>query len=217
LLTARTACTWSSAMSRETTRTGWPSGSKKDGPGLPVDRRRSQGRHPQLLRSTSKAAEQPDDPRSAEDGPRERGRLAAAVAVRDDVGREQAEQYFAVALRGRGEEPPGELLLPLARGIEPRLLRIDLRSGAHSDLAAVVLGLADDTRDLVVSQGRPLVRLRGRRDERAPAMLQTTEALRPTASSNEIEAWRASSRVGSEPWTGSTLGLSPTRPACCGA
>ena len=81
----------------------------------------------------------------------QRRRLAAAVAVDDDVGGEQLLERREVAVLGRGEEALGELVAMLPRGLEARPALVDVPSRADDELAAVVLALVDDRGDLVVA------------------------------------------------------------------
>src|SRR4029453_13888924 len=77
--------------------------------------------------------------------------------------------------REPAKEPMGEPLPPLARGLEPRALRVDLSAGAHRDLPAVVLALADHPRDLVVAVFEDLPEQEDRSLDRRQALEQDEE------------------------------------------
>jgi len=67
--------------------------------------------------------------------PGERGDLAAAVAVQHDVVREQRLERAEVALSGGGEEPTGQLLALLPRGLEARAALLDATARPRGQLA----------------------------------------------------------------------------------
>jgi hypothetical protein len=103
------------------------------------------------------AEEEPRDPLGAVDGDGHGRGLAAAVAVDDGVGGQQADQALGVALVDGGEEPAGELLALAPGGLEPRPAGLDVAAGSGRDLAAVVLGPADEAADLGVAVAKHLV------------------------------------------------------------
>ena len=78
-------------------------------------------------------------------------RLAAAVAVDDDVGRQHLLERSEVSTFGRGEEALDELVTLLPRGFEPRPALVDVPPRTDVELPAVVLGSVDDPGDLVVA------------------------------------------------------------------
>ena len=83
--------------------------------------------------------------------------LAAAVADRDHVRREEFEQAVQVTAADGVEEAAGHLVALLAGGLEPGLALVDVVPGAGEDLAAVRLGLAGDLGDLLVVVAEHLV------------------------------------------------------------
>src|SRR6266516_8015152 len=93
--------------------------------GLPVELgRRQRPAEPRGLRE--RADHQLRDALAPVDRLRPGRRLAAAVAVHDDVRGEQLDQRVRVAELRRGEEPPRELVALLARGFEPRPSLVDV-------------------------------------------------------------------------------------------
>src|SRR5262249_45915253 len=83
--------------------------------------------------------------------PRPGRALAAAAALGDGVRGEELHEALEVAVADGREEPVGELVAPLPRCLEARLLLPDVPAGAHRELPAVVLALVDDACDLVVA------------------------------------------------------------------
>ncbi len=105
----------------------------------------------------SPAGEEAADTVAADDRARPGRRLAAAVAVDDDIRGEHVDQRLDVAVLDGGEEALRESLSLLARRLEARLLLLDPAPCARRQLAAVVLALADDLRDLVVAVAEDVV------------------------------------------------------------
>jgi hypothetical protein len=83
--------------------------------------------------------------------------LAAAVADRDHVRGEQAQQRAQVPAARRLEETAGYLVTLLAGGVEPGLALVNMAPGADEDLPAVRLGLACDLGDLGIRVAEDLV------------------------------------------------------------
>src|SRR5439155_12203849 len=116
---------------------------------LPVDLRQPPGQA-QREHPPAETEQQSGHVLAAMDRMRERQCSASPITVGDCVCGQQADEPLGVALLGRGEEPPSELLAPAARCLEARLSRLDLPAGAHGELTAVVLVLAQDVRDLPI-------------------------------------------------------------------
>src|SRR5258708_22517047 len=92
------------------------------------------------------------------------GALGPAVAVEDGVVGEQSDEPAHVASLAGGEEPFGEPVALLARGLEAWLVVVDAPAGAAGELTAAGLRFADDcaalplaiTRDVVQQERPPL-------------------------------------------------------------
>jgi hypothetical protein len=125
------------------------------GPRLAVDPGQPEGgvEHPA---AAEQAEQEPQDPVPPGQRAPNRLRLAAAIPVEDDVGRDHAKQRAHVAARGRLEEPARELLPggPSGRGRRD-IARLpsggDALARPREDLPAVRLGLAGDRGDLRVA------------------------------------------------------------------
>ena len=81
----------------------------------------------------------------------DRAHLAAAIAVQADVVGQQGLEPGEIARLGGRHEPAGELVLVVARRLEPRPFLLDVVTGAHRELPARGLALADDLGDVVVA------------------------------------------------------------------
>ena len=112
------------------------------------------------------------------DRARESRSLPPAVAVGHRVGREHADEAIQVAAGDRVEEPARELVLARARGLEPWLALADVPARSHGDLTAVLLGLADDLRDLVEAVLEHLAQQEDRALDRGEALEEHQEAHR---------------------------------------
>ena len=77
------------------------------------------------------AGHQLRDALASVDRPRPGGRLAAAVAVHEDVRGEQFDQRVRVTELCRGEEPLRELVALFARGFEPGSSLVDVPARAN--------------------------------------------------------------------------------------
>jgi hypothetical protein len=118
-----------------------------DGPGLAVDH----GRHAVgalLLRPAEQRDDEPADPFGSVQRLAYGLALAAAVADRDHVGREDVQQCAEVPAVYCAEEAAGHLVPLLAGGVEPGLARVYVVPGPGGDLTAVRLGLVSDLGDL---------------------------------------------------------------------
>ena len=85
-----------------------------------------------------------------DDRTRDRGDLAAAVAVERGVRGQQLDEAVEVAPLASGEEPLGDLIALRGRRLEAPLARVDVAFRPGEDLPAVVLALLHDRCDLVV-------------------------------------------------------------------
>jgi hypothetical protein len=124
---------------------------EEQGSGLSVKFHEAKLRGTQLFPPATKAAHQPAHTFTPMHRVQERGGLPSAVAVRDDVSREQLNESLGVSISDRLEEPLGELGATSPRGLEAGLPRVDLTAGSNGDLPAVRLALADDPGDLTVA------------------------------------------------------------------
>ena len=136
-----------SATSIESTLTRPPSGAIARTPGWPLTSAGSSVT-PHSAASRAKAPKARAIGFGPHQRPRQRARLAAAVADEHRVGREHGDQPLHVALARGGEEALGERVALLGIGVEARALVADAPARAAEDLAAVVLGLAEHLRDL---------------------------------------------------------------------
>jgi hypothetical protein len=73
------------------------------------------------------------------------------VPVEDDIGRQELDEAIDLAAVKRSQEPAGEFLLVFEVGPEAWFARIDSRTRAGKDLAAVRFALVNDLSDLVVA------------------------------------------------------------------
>ncbi len=96
---------------------------------------------------------------------RQGGHLAAAVASQLNVVGEQRLEPRKVALLGGSEEPPGQLVALLTRGLEAGPTLLDVASCSRRELTDVVLALADDLGDLRVVVVEHIVQ-----DQRSPLL-----------------------------------------------
>jgi hypothetical protein len=91
-------------------RHGMPVGVQVQRSRLPVDLDIADAAHPEPLGPGPELADQPDDPLAPIDRAKDGGGLAAAVAVEDHVGGQQADQALGVVGLDGLEEPPRQLL-----------------------------------------------------------------------------------------------------------
>jgi hypothetical protein len=106
-----------SAMSSASTFTTCPSRSQVTAPGCPI------------AEANGQPGEEAGDPVPAVQGPGDRSRLTAAVAVVHHLGGQRPQQPVQVAAVGRGEEPPRDLLALRARRLETRFSLVDTPPG----------------------------------------------------------------------------------------
>jgi hypothetical protein len=109
------------------------------------------GRHavgPLLPRPAEQSEDEPGDPFGPVHRLAQGLALAAAVADRDHIGRQDVEQCAEVPAVYRAEEAAGHLVSLLAGSVEPGLARVYVVPGPDGDLPAVRLGLAGDLGDL---------------------------------------------------------------------
>jgi hypothetical protein len=160
-------------------RHGMPVGVQVQRSRLPVDLDIADAAHPQPLEEDGpELADQLGDPLAPIDRAKAGWGLAAAVAVDDHIGGQQADQLLGVVGLDRLEEPPRQLLALAARGLKTRFLGLDLPAGPDRDLAAVVGALADHGRDLLIAVVEHLPQQEHRPLDRAEALQQHQERQR---------------------------------------
>ena len=144
----RTAWIWPSAMSSAITLATRPSVVRAIAPGRPLTVVGVSVKPPNRSVTCFHLREQAHGPLAAEDRPRERRGLAAAVAVELDVGGQELLQRLHVAVLDGAEEPGGQLLLLLAGDVVAGPLLVDPGPRAHPELAGRRLAAPDDLGDL---------------------------------------------------------------------
>ena len=123
----------------------------------------------------AEAEQKSGDVVAAVDRPAPGRAFAAAVAVDDDVVGQQPDEAVGVAVLDCVEEAVGEALPLLARGLEPRPPIVHVVPRAHRELPGVVLALAHDVGDLVVSVAEDVVEQEDRPLDRSEALQEHEE------------------------------------------
>src|SRR5260370_27666418 len=101
--------------------------------------------------------EHPGNIGAAVDGAVDAGALGPGVAVEDGVVGEQSDEPAHVASLAGGEEPFGEPVALLARGLEAWLVVVDAPAGAAGELTAAGLGFAEYGADLAIAIAEDVV------------------------------------------------------------
>src|SRR5512142_236358 len=102
------------------------------------------------LHAFDDAEQRPGDPLASHQRLRIGVRFAAAIAVEDRIGGEEANETIQIAALRRANESARQLLLAPEARVEARPALADALAGASEDLAAVLLALAHDARDLII-------------------------------------------------------------------